>query len=320
MEFSKLFREINRLMDIPPRKSGTSIYLLMVLVCLAVMGCTAVPPSVQPATTGTALPVATVLPLRTPTLTASPTPESPTATITPCTQTVGKTETIAAVTAGVKEPLQARVHLPPCYTAIPGGKTRYPVLYLLHGQGFTSDQWERLGMFAAADHMALSGSAMIVVLPNEDDTIVNPYESGFGDALVKGLVPQVDAAYPTCTERVCRAIGGLSRGASWAIYIGLKSWGQFGVIGAHSLPPFFGLERDLPGLLQSIPPGKAPHMYLDIGFSDPYRAPAASAEAILTRFAVPHEWYLNSGDHNEAYWSAHTPDYLAWYAAQLNHP
>jgi len=217
---------------------------------------------------------------------------------------------------GLSGPLQARVHLPPCYDA--SGKTRYPVLYLLHGQGFTSDQWQRLGFLEVADRRALTGGpAFITVLPGENDTALNPFDSDYDDALVSALVPRIDVSYRTCAQRACRAIGGLSRGASWAVWIGLRQWGQFGVIGAHSFPPFHGLDRELPGLLASIAPGQLPRLYLDIGADDPYRAPAAAFEELLNQANVPHEWYLNPGGHDETYWQAHAPAYVAWYAAQF---
>ena len=213
-------------------------------------------------------------------------------------------------------PLNARIHLPPCYDA--SGKTRYPVLYLLHGQTYHSDQWERLGAFSAADELFSTGTLpFLIVLPDEEDTYANPYKSPFGAALTGPLVDQVDKSYPTCAERGCRAIGGLSRGASWAVYLGLKSWGEFGIIGAHSSPPFFYMDVLLPDLLKSIPPGQTPRMYFDIGYQDPYRPEATAFETLLNRYGVPHEWYLNEGNHNEAYWTAHTPTYLAWYASQF---
>lgn len=216
----------------------------------------------------------------------------------------------------MKNPLSARIHLPPCFDR--SGKTRYPVLFLLHGQGFDNDQWERLGALSSADQLFKSGRLpFLIVLPNEEDTTANPYESPFGPALTEALVAQVDKSYPTCAERGCRAIGGLSRGASWAVYLGLKNWGKFGIIGAHSLPPFFNMDVQLPGMLHSIPPDQYPRMYLDIGYSDPYRAPAAAFEELINQNGIPHEWYLNAGGHDEAYWSAHTPEYIEWYAEQF---
>ena len=39
------------------------------------------------------------------------------------------------------------MYLPPCYDA--NRSTRYPVLYMIHGQASTEEQWERLGIGAA---------------------------------------------------------------------------------------------------------------------------------------------------------------------------
>ncbi len=251
-----------------------------------------------------------------PSPTASAQPATPSPLPTACSETSGRNESLAAASLAGQNTLAARIHLPPCFD--PSGKTRYPVLYLLHGQGFQSDQWERLGAFRTADGLFHDGKLpFLIVLPNEEDTSANPFDSPFGPALSGALVAQVDMMYPTCAERGCRAIGGLSRGASWAIYLGLKNWGLFAIIGAHSFPPFYGLESQLPEMLKSIPPGQRPRIYLDIGFSDPYRQPAAAFEDLLNRSAIPHEWYLNAGGHDESYWAAHTPAYLAWYASQF---
>ena len=51
---------------------------------------------------------------------------------------------------------------------------------------------------------------------------------------MKNLVPYVDTHYNTCAERDCRAIGGLSRGAQWALRIGLAEWQTFGAIGGSN--------------------------------------------------------------------------------------
>jgi enterochelin esterase-like enzyme len=213
------------------------------------------------------------------------------------------------------EPLAFRVFIPPCYSAHPDGG--FPVLYLLHGQGFDDGQWERLGAGDAAAELIASGVAppFLIVLPDEKDTLADPFQSSFGDALVEELIPWVDAHYPTCAERACRAIGGLSRGAAWAVYLGLGHPALFGAIGAHSLPPFIGMEKLVPKEIAAIPPGQTPRIYLDIGWADRYRQPAAGFEDQLNRLGVPHEWYLFEGQHDEAYWSAHVKGYLEWYAA-----
>jgi hypothetical protein len=30
---------------------------------------------------------------------------------------------------------------------------------------------------------------------------------------------------------------------------------------------------------------------------------------------IPHEWHLNSGRHEPAYWQTHMLDYITWYAS-----
>lgn len=287
-------------------------WLLCSLVVFAACNPTPPPVGLPTAPAPTAL-----VAVQTSTPTSAPPVPTPTMPLpTPCGESSGKTVSLAVVSSAMSGALQARVHLPPCYD--PTGKHRYPVLYLLHGQGSTSDQWERLGFFTAADSHTLSGGQpFIIVLPGEENTSDNPFESPFGTALTTAMVPQMDADYPTCTLRNCRAIGGLSRGASWAVYLGLKNWGQFSIIGAHSFPPFYSLDLELPGLLRSIAPGQAPRMYLDIGCDDPYRAPAAAFEVLLNQGSIPHEWYLNAGSHDEAYWSKHIDSYVEWYSAQF---
>jgi enterochelin esterase-like enzyme len=213
--------------------------------------------------------------------------------------------------------LAFRVYLPPCFDAsLPEtSAVRYPVLYLIHGQTFADDQWERLGIGAAADALIQAGTAppFLIVLPREADTFADIYLSSFRQDVIEGLIPWMDANYPTCTARACRAIGGLSRGGAWAIHLGFSNWILFGAIGAHSTPPFNTDARLLPGWLAQIPEGQAPRIYMDAGRRDPYLQMASAFEQQLTEVGVAHEWYLFNGQHDEAYWAAHAADYLAWY-------
>jgi enterochelin esterase-like enzyme len=279
----------------------------LILSACAVQGAQTAPP-----------PAKTQVPLSTPTAAAvAQSKPVATATSVPCRDQTGRSTSFQVDAAGLAHPLQASVHLPPCYD--PSGKTRYPVLYLLHGQGFTGDQWERLGAPETLDRLIAAGEIqpMLLILPEEADTSANPFESAFGPALVEDLLPAVDRAYPTCAQRDCRAIGGLSRGASWAVYLAFSYPETFSAVGAHSFPPFNGLAKKFQDLLSAPPPTHVPHLYIDIGVSDRYRSAAAEFEAFLNQAGIPHEWYLNQGQHDEAYWSQHVEEYLRWYAAQL---
>jgi enterochelin esterase-like enzyme len=156
----------------------------------------------------------------------------------------------------------------------------------------------------------------IIVMPR-DRSWSQPTEDPFGQAIVEVLLPWIDENYRTRPERAGRAIGGLSRGAGWAVHLGLSHWESFGAIGAHSLPVFW---TDLPHIkawLDSIPPEALPRIYLDLGDKDRPQISKSAMwfEQLLTDKDIPHEWHLYSGYHEEAYWQAHVEEYLRWYAA-----
>ena len=142
-----------------------------------------------------------------PTLTDVPTPQpSPTARLG-CPDQHGGISNVQVMEKGFAKAMDVNIYLPPCYSDdYPGGD---PVLYLIHGQSFTNDQWIRLGVPAAADAYFLSGqlNPFIVVMPRDEYYLVAWFQSSFGDNLVNGLVPWVDNHYHTCTRRSCRAIG-----------------------------------------------------------------------------------------------------------------
>ena len=92
----------------------------------------------------------------------------------------------------------------------------------------------------------------LIVLPNEVNNTVAVDDTGFGNAVVNDLVPWIDQHYATCSDRMCRAIGGLSRGSGWALRLGLIHWQIFGAIGSHSISPFEGDYYLAPGWLQAI--------------------------------------------------------------------
>jgi enterochelin esterase-like enzyme len=127
----------------------------------------------------------------------------------------------------------------------------------------------------------------------------------------------IDTNYRTLTDRRYRAVGGLSRGAGWAVHLGLSHWESFGAIGAHSLPVFYS---DLPFIkiwLDAIPQDSLPRIYLDLGDKDRPQISRSAKwfEELLTKKNIPHEWHLYPGYHEEAYWQVHLKEYLRWYEA-----
>jgi enterochelin esterase-like enzyme len=193
-------------------------------------------------------------------VTATVTMPTPTAMASACEETSGYFEFFEMPSEIMNYPMEGRVYLPPCYDG--DADKRYPVLYFLHGQSFKDDQWDRLGADEALDVMVASGeiAPFIIVMPKETNYMNSQWDSKYGISLAEELVPFIDEKYQTIPEREARAIGGLSRGAAWAMRTGMIYWETFSAIGCHSFAPFRGdYNEDSAG-------AAAPHLYR-YGFS-----------------------------------------------------
>lgn len=260
------------------------------------------------------LPSSTIPPTFPTTPTASPVP---TFTSTPlaCLANPGRVE--EGSLDSTTPPQEFRIYLPPCYDE--KTEQRYPVLYLLHGQTYTDDQWIRIGAAEAANQLILSGESIPFIIVFPDDRYWNlPPGAGFGQRLVEELIPYIDSTYGTLPDRNHRAIGGLSRGAGWALRLGLTHWKLFETIGLHSLAVLQKDASEIRDWLAEIPPPSRPRLFMDIGDNDQELEMAQSVEAQFTDFGVPHEWHLYNGAHTEEYWSAHVDEYLRWYVEAWN--
>jgi enterochelin esterase-like enzyme len=211
-------------------------------------------------------------------------------------------------------PQEFSIYLPPCYDEMPD--QRYPVLYLLHGQTYTNDQWVRLGAVETANELILSGEAKPFLIIFPDDRYWNvPAGPGFGGRLVDYLIPYVDENYRTIDDREYRALGGMSRGAGWTLRLGLQRWDLFGTLGLHSMAAFGEDRPFLEAWLEAVPPESWPNIFMDVGESDTELGFASRFEELLTDDGIPHEWHLYPGAHDEAYWAAHVEEYLRWYSS-----
>lgn len=157
------------------------------------------------------------------------------------------------------------VYTPPGYN--PAAKTKYPVLYLLHGFSDDASGWSAVGRAnVILDNLIAQGKAepMIVVMPLGYGTmemirlgwgawghtdVRNENFSKFGEALLTEVIPRVESEYRVNKDRKMRAIAGLSMGGSESLLTGLNNLGQFAWIGAFSsggIPEDF--DKDFPGL------------------------------------------------------------------------
>jgi enterochelin esterase-like enzyme len=279
-------------------------------------------PSTSPYAVESDTPTATTTPIpptSTPTITGTPTPlpDTPTPTLSVCMLAGGRVEVYEFTTILLPNPLVFRIYLPPCYDEQP--ERTYPVLYLIHGQTYTDTQWDRLGVPETADRLIRAGATgpFIVVMPR-DRVWLEPTEDNFGKAVEQSLVPWIDEHYRTIPDREHRAIGGLSRGAAWAVHIGLSRWDLFSAVGVHSGFVFYSDYQPIYLWVYNTPAGMFPRIYMDVGDKDRPEITdgAIWLEDFLTRFDIPHEWHLFSGEHDETYWSAHVEDYLRWYTME----
>lgn len=270
-------------------------------------------PNLAPAAVRPSLAAVTPTPRRTPT--AAPTHfPSPTPTPACSLSTGGRLEQASLPSERIGKPLEYWVYLPPCYTETPAQP--YPWLMLLHGQSMDAQVWVRMGVQARADELIAGGKAppFVIILPTEAYYLQDMSEARFGEAVRQELLPAVQARYPLCAQPECRAVGGLSRGALWALRLALEGEPAFGAVGGHSLPNSPFSPSKLRALLAARSPQLPPRIWLDSGDLDRYLRGAKQFHELLTQLNVAHTWTVNEGAHEEAYWQAHLGEYLQWYA------
>lgn len=280
------------------------------------------------AVTDTPIPVATSTPVPTSTLIVAkatdqrppppiaPTPPDATPTPTPCAAP-GRIETGALESAVAGEPMRYRVYLPPCY----GDDGRaYPALYMFGGNIHDDAIWDALGLDEAAETAIANGDIppLLIVMP-DNGWLANTTTSGpnsYEGFVLDELIPHIETAYCAWPEADGRAVGGLSRGGYWSLMMAFRRPDLFRSAGAHSPalidshagpaedPAITGATNDLGDL----------RIWVDIGERDPYLIEARPLHDALTAAGVAHEWRVNTGTHEEAYWRENLRDYLAWYS------
>jgi enterochelin esterase family protein len=148
------------------------------------------------------------------------------------------------------EPRNFVVYTPPGYDA--KARTRYPVLYLLHGYSDDASSWSTAGRAnVILDNLIARGQAkpMIVVMPLgygameivtngwsrvNDQVLWQKNLDRFGQILLREIIPQVEKSYRVRKGRDARAIAGLSMGGAESLLTGLNHLDRFGWVGSFS--------------------------------------------------------------------------------------
>jgi enterochelin esterase-like enzyme len=132
------------------------------------------------------------------------------------------------------------VYTPPGYN--PGGKTKYPVLYLIHGGSDTEETWTKVGRAnLIADNLMAQGKAkpMIIVMPYAN---VRPKPmSDFTSDVVNDIIPFVESNYAVIKESKGRAVAGFSVGGGQTLNIGLMNPDKFAYVCSYA--PYTATEE-----------------------------------------------------------------------------
>jgi enterochelin esterase family protein len=157
------------------------------------------------------------------------------------------------------------VYTPPDYDA--KARTKYPVLYLLHGFSDDASGWTAVGRAnIILDNLIAQGKAkpMIIVMtlgygaPEiltrgfgafRDNGLRDRNFSRYSDALFNEVMPQVESEYHASAKREDRAIAGLSMGGAESLLTGLNNLDKFAWIASFSaggMPDNF--DTDFPKL------------------------------------------------------------------------
>ncbi len=246
----------------------------------------------------------------------SPVTSSTTPDPAPCAEP-GRIEhgTVDSAVAG--EPMRYRVYLPPCYGM--DGRA-YPTLYMFGGNIHDDAIWDTLGLDEAAEAAIGRGDIppLLIIMP-DNGWLANTTTSGpnsYEGFVLNELIPHVEATYCAWPAADGRAVGGISRGGYWSLMMAFRRPDLFAGVGAHSPalidsyagpaedPVVTGATNDLGNL----------RIWIDIGERDPYLRNAQPLHEALAAAGVPHEWRINPGTHDEAYWRSNLESYLAWYS------
>ena len=280
---------------------------ILILALLSGLSACSSPNDIIPTSTSTA-----ISPTPTVTFTPSPIPLTPTATPLTCLTQSGIVE--QGVVSSTNPPQEFLIYLPPCYSELT--EEKYPVLYLLHGQTFTQDQWVRLGAPQIADKLIHSSESPPFIIVFPDDRFWNLQAGpGFGDRFINALVPYVDANYRTIPDSEHRSLGGLSRGGGWTVKLGFENLNLFGSLGLHSPAIFKEDSASIEKIIKNIPEESRPRLWMDVGDADSELESILLFEEILTRTGYIHEFHFYAGSHSEEYWASHVEEYLGWYTS-----
>jgi enterochelin esterase-like enzyme len=229
--------------------------------------------------------------------------------------------------------LKFAVYLPQEYD---GAKTRYPVVYFLHGLPAGPDGYRNASFVSQA--LDRLGRPAIVVAPQGSRTMdADPeYLGAWEKAIAKELPRVVDSRFRTIRDRSGRALVGVSAGGYGAMLLALHNLDSFAVVeswsgyfhptnpdgtaaldlGSASANAHASAHSFVPTLKRAVA-AKPTFIGFYVGSGDDrFRSENVQLDRELSDAGIPHVFRLYSGGHDQTVWSTHAPQ---WLSLALNH-
>jgi S-formylglutathione hydrolase FrmB len=267
----------------------------------------------------------------------------------------GRAECSSVSSRILRRPVPYCVLLPPSYDA---DKTRYPVLYFLHGIGeneqalLNSGGWDLIQDLWDQKQMG----EFVIAAPAGDRTFFINSRDGkvpYQDFLMREFLPYIEGRYRIEPGRHSRGIAGISMGGYGALRLALLFPQTFTAVSANSpaliarLPQFeatpgesnilarmlgsaFGIpfdrafwERNNPfTIVRERPRPVGLKIYFDCGTEDSYgfNVGAQAFHQLLLSRHIAHEFHLYPGGHDWTYFAQHFPASLEFQSDAFGAP
>jgi enterochelin esterase-like enzyme len=214
---------------------------------------------------------------------------------------------------------------------VPPGGGRRNLLVLLHGRGTGPQGLLSTQLFREVGR--LGKRAPVIVLLNGGDASYfhDRADGAWGSYVLVEAIPDAIRRFGT-TRKV--AIGGVSMGGFGALDLARVDPRRFCAVGGHSAALWpsdaqtpagafddaadFARHDVLHYARTAAHPYPGLRVWLDVGSGDPFRAADAALAASLRRRGADVVFHVWPGGHSSAYWNAHMPQYLRFYAAALS--
>ena len=203
------------------------------------------------------------------------------------------------------------IYTPPGYEA--DTKTKYPVLYLLHGTTDTEETWTKVGRAnIILDNLIAEGKAkpMIIVMPYGRAYPVIKKSSGslrnwenlqeIRKDFLNHLFPFVEKNYRTKEDKESRAVAGFSGGGGTSLYIGLNNPDLFSWVCGFApgmLKNEFDRNNEVPFKDPSLTNQRLKLFWIGVGKDDGLYPVISEYLKVLDEKKIKHETFISEGGH-----------------------